>query len=62
MTYSGSITMTPEESGINGNMEFTDNGLAITFDDTSTYFYSNNVVTITDEDGEQCVYLYIHRL
>ena len=52
MTYSGSITMTPEESGVDGNMEFTDNGLAITFDDTSTYIYSNNVVTITDEDGD----------
>ena len=52
MTYSGSITMTPEESGVNGNMQFTDNGLAITFDDTSTYIYSNNVVTITDEDGD----------
>jgi len=52
MTYSGSTTMTPEEFGVNGNMQFTDNGLAITFDDTSTYFYSNNVVTITDEDGD----------
>jgi hypothetical protein len=56
LTYSGSITMTPEESGLNGNMEFTDNGLAITFDDISTYFYSNNVVTIIDEDGEAMLF------
>ena len=52
VTYSGTETMTPTEAGIDGNMEFTDNGEAITFDDTSTYFYSNNVVTIIDEDGE----------
>ena len=40
--------MTPEEAGFEGNIEFTDDGLAIT-DDTSSYTYSNNVLTI-DED------------
>ena len=52
MTYSVTETMTPEEADITGNLEFTDNGLAIEDDDTSTYLYSNNVVTITDENGE----------
>ena len=53
MTYSGTETMTPEEADIEGTLEFTDNGQAIfDTDDTSTYFYSNNVVTIIDEDGE----------
>ena len=52
MTYSGSITMTPEEFGVNGNMHFTDNGLAITFDDTSTYTYLNDVVTINTDKLE----------
>ena len=46
MTYSGTETMTPEEADMTGTLEFTDNGQAITFDDTSTYSYSNNIVTI----------------
>ena len=54
MTYSGSLTMTPEEADITGTLEFTDNGLAIFAGegDTSTYFYSNNMLTIIDDDGE----------
>ena len=54
MTYSGTETTTPAEAGIDGNLEFTDNGLAIfdADDDTSIYSYSNNVVTIINDDGE----------
>ena len=54
VTYSGTETMTPEEADITGNLEFTVDGLAIfeDEDDTSTYLYSNNVVTIIDENGE----------
>ena len=48
VSWAGSETMTPEEAGFEGNIEFTDDGLAIT-DDTSSYTYSNNVLTI-DED------------
>lgn len=54
MTYSGSVTMTPEEADLTGTLEFTDNGQAIFSGegDTSTYIYSNNIITIIDEDGE----------
>ena len=54
VTYSGTETMTPEEADITGNLEFTVDGLAIfeDDDDTSTYLYSNNVVTLVDENGE----------
>ena len=52
MTYSGTLTMTPEEAGIEGDAEFTADGEFITIDETSSYTYSNNVVTIIDEDGE----------
>lgn len=50
MTYSGHETLTPEEAGIEGNIEFTTDGKVIT-DDTSSYIYSNNILTITDDDG-----------
>ena len=52
LSYSGSQTMTPEEADIEGNIEFTDDGLVITEDDQdeSYYTYSNNVLTIIDED------------
>ena len=61
MTYSGTETTTPADAGINGNLEFTDNGLAIfdADDDTSIYSYSNNVVTIIDDDGELTEFTYI---
>jgi hypothetical protein len=54
MTYSGSVTMSPEEADLTGTLEFTDNGQAIFSGegDTSTYIYSNNVITIIDDDGE----------
>ena len=51
MTYAGSETMTPEEADFEGNIEFTDDGLAIT-DDTSSYTYSNNILTI-DSAGQE---------
>ena len=54
ITYSGSETTTPAQAGIDGNLEFTNNGLAIFHadNDTSTYFYANNMLTIIDDDGE----------
>ena len=52
MTYSGTLTMTPEEADIEGDAEFTADGEFITDDEISSYTYSNNVVTIIDEDGE----------
>jgi hypothetical protein len=52
VTYSGTLTMTPEEADIEGDAEFTADGEFITDDEISSYTYSNNVVTIIDEDGE----------
>ena len=49
LSYSGSETMTPAQAGFSGNIELTADGKAIT-DDTSSYTYSNNVLTIIDED------------
>ena len=40
MTYSGTETTTPAEAGIDGNLEFTDNGLAIFDADDDTSIYS----------------------
>ena len=52
MTYSGSQTMTAEEAGFEGSIEFTAYGEAITLEDTSSYTYLNNVLTIIDEDED----------
>ena len=51
LTYSGSQTMTPEEADVPGDIELTADGLAIT-DDTSSYTYLNNVLTI-DSAGQE---------
>jgi len=46
LSYSGSQTMTPEEADIEGNIEFTADGLAITDGENDSYTYLNNVLTI----------------
>ena len=51
LTYSGSMTMTPEEADVFEEIEFTNNGKVLVEDDTLDYTYSNNVLTITDEDS-----------
>ena len=51
LSYSGSQTMTPEEADIEGDIEFTADGKFIT-DDTASYTYSNNVLTIIEYDDE----------
>ncbi len=49
LTYSGNITMTPNDADIFGEIEFTNNGTAIIDDgDVLDYTYSNNVLTLTD--------------
>ena len=52
MTYSGSETMTAEEADMQGDVEFTSDGNFIIDNDTSSYTYSNNVLTIS-EAGEE---------
>ena len=52
MTYSGSETMTAEEADMEGDVEFTSDGNFIIDNDTSSYTYSNNVLTIS-EAGEE---------
>ena len=46
LSYSGSQTMTPEEADMQGNIEFTADGLVITDDEIDSYTYLNNVLTI----------------
>ena len=48
LTYSGNITMAPNDADIFGEIEFTNNGKAIIEDDILDYTYSNNVLTLTD--------------
>ena len=56
ITYSGSQTMTAEEAGYEGSIEFTAYGEAITLEDTSSYTYLNNVLTMTAEDDEEMTF------
>ena len=51
LTYSGSITMTPNDADIFGEIEFSDNGKMFVEDDTMDYTYSNNVLTIIDGES-----------
>ena len=50
LSYSGSETMTPEEAGFIGNMEFTSDGKMLVDGDEMDYTYSNNIVTVTGDD------------
>ncbi|MEC9209000.1 MAG: hypothetical protein VX762_01080 [Bacteroidota bacterium] len=50
MSGSGTVTMTPYDAGIEGNLQFTNNGNMFVDGDTLDYVYSNNMLTITDED------------
>jgi hypothetical protein len=51
LSGSGSITMNPNEAGIEGNLEFTNNGEMFVDGDTLDYVYSNNTLTLTDDDS-----------
>tara|TARA_B100000902_G_C26848880_1_gene687134 strand:+ start:143 stop:655 length:513 start_codon:yes stop_codon:yes gene_type:complete len=51
-SFDTTFTMTPEEANMEGPVEFTDNGQFITPEDTSTYVYSNNTITMTDDEGD----------
>ena len=51
LTFSGSQTMTAEEADLGGNMEFTNDGKFYEDgDEVGGYTYSNNVLTITNDD------------
>ena len=50
-TYSGSQTMTPEEAGFDGELEFTSDGkMLLDGDEEMDYTYSNSVLTVTVDD------------
>ena len=46
LTASGNETLTPEEADMEGDAEFTADGKFISDNDTSSYTYENNVLTI----------------
>lgn len=51
LSGSGSITEPADAAGIEGNLEFTNNGELFVDGDTVNYVYSNSTLTITDEDS-----------
>ena len=51
LSGSGSIIMSPDDAGIEGNLEFTNNGEMFVDGDTLNYIYANNILTITDDDS-----------
>ena len=51
LSGSGSRTMTPEEAGFEGNLEFTSDGkMLVDGDEEMDYTYSNSVLTVTVDD------------
>ena len=51
LSYSGSETMTPEEAGFDGELEFTSDGkMLVDGDEEMDYTYSNSVLTVTVDD------------
>ena len=51
LSGTGSVTSTPEEFDLDGDIEFTNNGKMLMEEDTLDYIYSNNDLTLTDEDS-----------
>jgi hypothetical protein len=51
LSGSGSTTESADSAGITGYLEFTNNGELFVDDDTLNYIYSNNMLTLTDEDS-----------
>ena len=55
LSGSGSMTLTPEEADFDGDFQFTSDGKMLVIEDvneadTLEYIYSNNILTITDDD------------
>ena len=56
ISFSGSETITAEEADIDGDIEFTSDGYFITDDDTGSYTYSNNLLTLFDDSDDAVSY------
>lgn len=52
-SFDTTFTMTAAEAGMDGDVEFTSDGKMYIDGDTNTYSYSDNMLTITDDDGTE---------
>ena len=52
-SFDTTFTMTPEEIGMDGDVEFTTDGNMYNDGDTNSYTYSGNVLTVIDDEGTE---------
>mgnify|MGYP000469867715 FL=1 len=52
-SFDTTFTMTPQEIGMDGDVEFTADGNMYNDGDTNSYSYSGNLLTVTDDEGTE---------